>query len=86
MLISNYRPVSVLSVISKVYERVICNRLLKFINDHNILYKLQFGFRAKHSTSMALTVLLDHVSNAFNQNESRLGVFLDLYNRLYNTS
>jgi hypothetical protein len=52
--ISNYRPVSILPVFSKLLERLMYNRLLNFINRHNILYKYQFGFRAKHSTNMAL--------------------------------
>ena len=48
-LIQNYRPISVLNLISKVYERVIYNNLLDFIMENNILYDKQFGFR--HSTS-----------------------------------
>jgi len=78
LLISNYRPVSVLPVFSKIYERIIHTRMLKFINDHNCLYKFQFGFRAKHTTSLALTVLIDYISQAFNSNENVIGIFLDL--------
>ena len=76
--ISNYRPVSVLPALSKIYERVIYNRIHKFIDDHDILYKFQFGFRAKHSTSAAIAVLLDNIANAFNHNENVCGVFLDM--------
>ena len=42
---NNYRPVSVLNVFSKVYERLFYNRLLKYLNKHKILYELQFGLR-----------------------------------------
>ena len=41
---SNYRPVSVLSLFSKILERLMYSRLLSFINKHNILYAYQFGF------------------------------------------
>ena len=45
MLISNYRPVSVLPVFSKILERLMYNRLYSFIIKHDILYKYQFGFQ-----------------------------------------
>ena len=53
-LVGNYRPVSVLPIFSKIYERILYNRLIKFINKHEILYKYQFGFREKHNTTLAL--------------------------------
>ena len=59
MIFSNYRPVSVLPVFSKVIERLMYNRLLKYINDNNLLYKYQFGFQRGRSTHMALIVLID---------------------------
>jgi hypothetical protein len=52
-------------------------RLLKFINEKDILYKFQFGFREGHSTSLALMVLLDEIYNSFNNNEFVIGIFLD---------
>ena len=45
--LGNYRPVSVLPAFSNVYERLVYNRIFKFIDDHNILYNQQFGFRKK---------------------------------------
>ena len=44
-IVNNYRPVSVLSVFSKIFERIMYNRLITFINDNDILYKYQFGFK-----------------------------------------
>lgn len=76
-LVTNYRPVSVLPYFSKILERLMYNRLLNFINKHNVLYKYQFGFRKKYSTSMALIVLLDKISDALQNGEFVLGVFLD---------
>ena len=43
----------------------------------NILYKLQFGFRAEHSTSMALMTLVDNISSSINDGKCTIGVFLD---------
>jgi hypothetical protein len=76
-LINNYRPVSVLSIFSKIYERIIYNRVLKFINDNDLLYKYQFGFRANYSTSMALITLTDKIITAIDKNDITLGTFLD---------
>ena len=53
------------------------NRLLSFINKHNILYKLQFGFRPNHSTNMVLIALIDRITKAMENGEMVLGVFLD---------
>ena len=51
------------------------DRILSFVEKHNILYKFQFGFRKKYSTAMAL--LVDRISKALDNNEYVLGVFLD---------
>ena len=77
MLINNYRPVSILPVFSKVFEKLMYCRLISFINKYKILYKYQFGFRAKHSTNMALILLIDKISNALNNGDVACGVFLD---------
>ena len=55
---SNYRPVSVLPVFSKVLERLMYNRLLAHINANNLLYKFQFGFHNKHSPNLAMIYLI----------------------------
>ena len=76
-ILSNYRPVSVLPVLSKILERLMYNRLISFINEHKLLYRLQFGFRSDHSTAMALMTLVDNISSSINNGELTLGVFLD---------
>ena len=76
-LLVNYRPVSVLPVFSKVFERLMYNRILEFINENDVIYNLQFGFRKNHSTAMALTLLNDKISKALYDGEYVLGVFLD---------
>ena len=74
---TNYRPVSLLSTVSKVFEKIFYKRLLEFLRKYNILYNLQFGFREGHSTQMALFVLLDKIIHALENNEFAVGVFLD---------
>ena len=58
MYFSNYRPVSLLSTFSKILAKLMYNRILDFLNQHNILHIYQFGFRTNHSTYMALIILL----------------------------
>ena len=55
--VNNYRPISVLTIFSKVFEKCIYNRLISFLDKHRILIKNQFGFRRGHSTSMAILEL-----------------------------
>ena len=76
-LLVNYRPVSVLPVFSKVFERLMYNRIFEFINENDVIYNLQFGFRKNHSTAMALTLLNEKISKALYDGEYVLGVFLD---------
>ena len=73
---TNYRLVSILPVLSKVLERLVYNRLLKFINEYQILYLYQFGFRQKHSTFMALASFIDKVTEFIDNGEYAIGVFL----------
>ena len=54
------------------------NRLYNYLNENEILNDKQFGFRAGHSTEHAILELIDHVSNAFGNNNFVLGVFIDL--------
>ena len=74
---SNYRPVSVLPAISKIFEKLIYIRMLSFIKKHNILYLFQFGFRDLHSPNLALLLLVDKISNALEEGDCVLGLFLD---------
>ena len=62
---NNYRPVSLLCILSKVYEKVMYNRLLEFLEDYNIIFENQFGFRKLHSSYMALMVLTDKLIKAW---------------------
>ena len=77
-LLTNYRSVSVLPVFSKLLDKVVYNRILKYLDKHGILFKNQYGFRKGHSTSFALLHLFEKISSAINRREHTVGIFLDL--------
>ena len=77
-LMSNYRPVSILSSFSKILERIVHNRLSKFLTSHNLLNSSQYGFRKCHSTDLALIDLYDKISNTLAKKQSIISVFMDL--------
>ena len=77
-ILSNYRPISVLSVLNKIFEKLLYKRLYKFLNKHNVLYKYQFGFRQGHSTSHALIEIMDNVRSAIDNDMYTCGIFIDL--------
>ena len=75
--VQNYRPISVLPFFSKIFEKMMFNRIFDFINANKVLYDYQFGFRQNHSTAMALISLTDKIINAMENGEFAIGVFLD---------
>lgn len=76
-IINNYRPVSILSVFSKVFEKIMYDRIIKFIDKHKLLYDFQFGFRKNYNTNLALITLVDKISKALDSGKNVVGVFLD---------
>ena len=77
-LLSNYRPLSVLPVFSKFLEKVVYNLLIRFFDKYEILYNNQYGFRKKHSTSLALLYLRDKITSAIDERKHAINIFLDL--------
>ena len=75
MKVNNYRPVSILPVLSKVLERIMYNRLIDFLNKHKILFENQFGFRKLHSTYMALIAAQEFICNASQNGVYCVGVY-----------
>ena len=69
---------SVLPAFSKILERVMYNRLLRFLNVSKILSDSQYGFRKHHSTAYALACLYDKISSAMENKEYTVGIFIDL--------
>ena len=59
--LNNYRPISILSIISKIFERIVHTQLISFLNRFKLLSPSQFGFRKKFSTSHAITETLQFI-------------------------
>ena len=78
MELTNYRPISLLSNIDKIYEKLIYRRLYGFLEKHKVLYKQQFGFRKSYSTSQILLNLSQKVMDALDKGDYACGVFIDL--------
>ena len=76
--ISNYRPISLLSNLNKIMEKLVFNRLYAFLEKYNCLYKLQYGFRSKHSTTHALIDITENIRSALDGNKLACGIFVDL--------
>ena len=75
---SNYRPISLLSNIEKILEKLMYKRLYTFLNNNNIIYNLQFGFRQQYSTSHALINITENIRKALDYGNIGCGVFIDL--------
>jgi hypothetical protein len=74
----NYRPISLLSSISKILEKLISVQLVNHLELNNLLYKHQYGFQRKKSTEHNLLHISNYIFNALNNKEKCLGIFLDL--------
>ena len=77
-MVCNYRPISILNIFSKIYEKVLYKRLLSFLTTNNFFFDHQFGFREGHSTSMALITLVHYITAVSDANETTISVFVDL--------
>ena len=78
-LISNYRPISMLTVFSKILEKLIYTRIINHLKQYNILTSHQFGFREHHSTEQATFSLISNLLAAMNQHQIAGGMFCDLH-------
>ena len=74
----NYRPISVLSIFSKIFEKAMFKHLYSYLESRNILYPLQFGSRQKCSTNHALIQITESIRNSIDNNEFGCGIFIDL--------
>ena len=76
--VNNYRPISILTHLNKIFETIISNQMKSFLNKHNIFYKYQYGFREKHSTDHALIEIVDGIKLAIDSSKLAGGIFVDL--------
>ena len=73
---TNYRPIFLLSSIEKIIEKLTYKRLSNFLDINNLMYSLQFGFRAKYSTNHALINLSESTRQSLDQGSFGCGIFL----------
>ena len=75
---ANYRPISILSCLSKILEKLFKDRIMSFINKHNILHPYQYGFRKYHSSSHAVLDLTTTVYDVINDKKLACLVMINL--------
>ena len=83
-LLSNYRPISVLSSVSKIFEYAIADQLTKYLIDNNLFSPNQYGFRAQHSTELAALNLVDQLTYKMDRGKIPLNIYIDL-SKVFNT-
>ena len=76
--ISNYRPISLLPQISKIFEKIIFNRLSKYIFKHNIINKNQYGFVPRSNTTLSLLNMQYFILHKLSPKKKLATIFLDL--------
>ena len=74
----NFRPISLLPLISKVVERIIYDQTMDFLTENKVLYKFQSGFRKNHSTDFCLSYLTDKISSGFDEGLMTGMILIDL--------
>jgi hypothetical protein len=76
--VDNYRPISLLSSISKILEKIVAEKLIHHLVSNNLLYTHQYGFLPKKSTEQNLLQIVNYITTALNEGMYCVGVFLDL--------
>ena len=76
--VSNYRPIALTSCISKIFEKVMKNRLLLFLNKNKILSDKQLGFQAGKSTIDLVLQTVNNIVTNLDKRQTTIGMFLDL--------
>ena len=73
----NFRPISTLSALTQIFEKLVYKQLNNYIEKHDILFQFQFGFRKGHSTAQAASEIADNLREAIDNNLYTCGVFID---------
>ena len=74
----NYRPISLLPSLSKVFEKVVFIQLYDYFTGNELIYESQYGFRQLHSTELAALELTDKIYISLDNKKQPLAIFLDL--------
>ena len=78
----NYRPISLLSCLNKLFEKILCKRLVRFLEINHILFDYQFGFRKLHSTTLGLIEFTDNIRKVLDEGIYAIRVLLIWQRRL----
>ena len=77
-ILKTAKVISLLSNIEKILEKLMYKQVYNFLNENNIIYNLQFGFRQRFSASHALINLTENIRQAFDEEYIGCGIFVDL--------
>jgi hypothetical protein len=77
-LLNNYRPISLLPAISKVFEKVVHKQLQSYFSENNLFYHHQYGFREGFSTELALNEFVDRINQILDNNKIPFALYIDL--------
>ena len=75
---NNYRPISLLSIFDKIIEKLMHKRLYNFLEENDILYEKQYGFRKNNSTIFALIEITEKIKESIDNKKFGCGIFIDL--------
>lgn len=74
----NYRPISVLPICSKIFEKCVHHQLTSFLEEKGLLSKFQFGFRKQRNTEQAATLFMDSIRKNMNAGKMTGAIYVDL--------
>ena len=74
-----YRPVSLLSVVSTVFEKLVNNKIVDHLEKSGLFSDFQYSFRSSRSTADLLTVVFDRIARAFNRSRATRAIALDIF-------
>ena len=77
-LVSSYRPISLLSIVNKLLEKIICTRLSYFFSANNILYQYQIGFMKFHFINRASIDATDNILQHLDNHNCGVGICIEL--------
>ena len=77
-IFNNYRPISILPAMSKVFEKIVFNQTYTYFYDHNLFFGNQYGFRKKHSIELAVLEVICRITNQLDEGLTPMNKYLDL--------
>ena len=83
-ILSNYRPITVVNSVAKVFEKAVNAILTKYLDKFNLLTDNQFGFRAEHATSHAMIKLYDEALTGLDNKSCKTGLYYFYISKAFN--